>query len=446
MIKVGFARVDITPEKFGPMAGFGNDTRRITTNIFDRIFGTCIAISDEEGSTVLLYTLDLAGVSAVRAQTYRQAITSATGIPGDRIMVAGTHTHSGPSINGDSPIVDDYHDDIAQRLAKAAKEALGDLAPATIQVGSGIGERMCFDRHYLNHDSQFIGSGYGHPRESIASHVAEPDWQIQLIRFVREYARDVLLMNFQAHVTFVGGPEDDTNLSADYVGVCRDQVEGKTGCRVAFFQGACGNLVPNSNIPGENRYQPTLNPRLRYIPYGKILADEVMKIIDTLYPVQTGPVRTKQVQYAAPVDHTEDHRLEEANLYWDQYYEWTPETRREYTKKFGFKGRLHAGAIRNRARLGTTENLELNAITVGDLGFATVPYEMFCSNGKFIKENSPCKMTFVLGYCNGMFAYLADRQLFQYGDDAYEVYNRRYPEGTAENIAETHVKMLQELK
>lgn len=446
MIKVGFSRVDITPEKFGPMGGFGNDTRRITTNIFDRVFGTCVAISDIENSTVLLYTLDLVGVSAVRAETYRQAITAATGIPGDKIMVAGTHTHSGPSVNGDSPVVDAYHDDVAKWLAKAAKEALEDRAPATIAVGSGIAERMSFDRHYLNKAGEFIGSGHGYPQSEVAAHVSEPDWQLQLIRFIREDARDILLMNFQAHVTFVGGPEDDTNLSADYVGVCRDQVEGRTGCRFAFFQGACGNLTPNSNVAGENRYDQTLNPRMRYIPYGKILADEVLKVLENMHPIQAGPIRTQQVLFAAPVDHSEDHRLAEANLAWDQFYEWSPEERKKQMKKFGFNGRLHAGAIRNRARLGATENMELNAITIGDLGFATVPYEMFCSNGKFIKENSPCKMTFVLGYCNGMFAYLADEQLFQYGDDAYEVYNRRYPRGTAEKIASTHVEMLKELK
>ena len=53
-------------------------------------------------------------------------------------------------------------------------------------------------------------------------------------------------------------------------------------------------------------------------------------------------------------------------------------------------------------------------------------------------------MTFVLGYCNGAYSYIADEKAFGY--DCYEVNTRRFPKGTAEAIAEAHVQLLQKLK
>ena len=445
-IKAGFGRVDITPEEFGPMGGFGNDNYRICTNVFDHLFGTCIAITDESDVTALLISCDMLHTNNEQTAICREAITAATGIPGEKIMIAATHTHSGPSINGDSEFTENYYRFLARKLVVAAQDALEDRAPATIQISRGIAEAMTFDRHYINDRGEYVGNGAGYPLESLKFHVATPDQQMQFIRFVRADARDILLMNWQSHVTFVGGPETDTNMSADYVGVVRDQIEGRTGCRFAFFQGACGNLTPGSKMTYELPYDRTLNPRLRYIPYGKMLSEMALQAMETMTPAKAGPVKSQRMQYQAVVDHTEDSRLENANLYWDKYYEWSPEERKEYTQKFGFRGRLHAGAIKNRAKAGQFQEMELNVVTVGDISFATAPYEMFCSNGMYIKENTPFEMTFVMGYCNGSFSYLADKQAFQYGDACYEVFTRRFVEGTAEDIVEKHVRMLKELK
>jgi hypothetical protein len=88
--------------------------------------------------------------------------------------------------------------------------------------------------------------------------------------------------------------------------------------------------------------------------------------------------------------------------------------------------------------------MELNVLCAGDIAFATAPFEMFNSNGRYIKENSPFKMTFVLAYCNGFNSYLPDEKAFNY--DCYEVNARRFPKGSAEEVAQTNVAMLKQLK
>jgi hypothetical protein len=113
-------------------------------------------------------------------------------------------------------------------------------------------------------------------------------------------------------------------------------------------------------------------------------------------------------------------------------------------KKYGFNSYLSAGAIVNRARAGEYVEVELDALSVGDISFVTAPFEMFCSIPVYIKENTPFDMTFFMGYCNGSYSYLPDNFGFEF--PSYEVRSCRFLKGTAEDIGKTHLKMLGELK
>ena len=113
-------------------------------------------------------------------------------------------------------------------------------------------------------------------------------------------------------------------------------------------------------------------------------------------------------------------------------------------KDRGFSCYLHAGSILNRAKCGPYVEVELDAISIGDISFVTAPFEMFCSVPMHIKANTPFEMTFFMGYCNGSYSYLADKTGFKY--NTYEVQSRRFVEGTAEDIGQTHLNMLHQLK
>lgn len=114
----------------------------------------------------------------------------------------------------------------------------------------------------------------------------------------------------------------------------------------------------------------------------------------------------------------------------------------------GFKNRIyspyHADAvIRNYANSqGQTSNIEINAISIGDISFAAVPYEMFDTNGKYVKENSNAKMTFVLELTNGSNGYFPSEYAFEYG--CYEADTTRFEKGSAEKLATELVTMIAE--
>ncbi len=439
-MKVGFARVDITPEEFGPMGGHGNDERRICREICDPVFGSCIAITDEAGNTVLFLPCDLIHAHEAGATPARQAVSEATGVPFDQIMICASHTHSGPSMSRPHlEAVQKYYRYLAKKLVEAATLAMADRKPATVEIGQKQVPGMTFVRHYIMNDGTVAGPNSGSFASGVKAHLTDPDEQLQLVRFCREGGKDVLLVNWQCHVTIGEQGTSSRIMTADYPGVMRNLVEEKLGCHCAFFQGAAGNLVPSSRIEGEAKVEH------ERVAYGTALAEHVVDCAKVMHPVNTGAVKVEKRTYTGLVDHSEDHRIEDAKEVTEHWMEYpTYAQQLEYSRSKGFNSMHHARGVLSRAELGESISIDVYAIAMGDVAFITAPYEMFCSSGMFIKKNSPYKQTMICSCSNHTNDYLADRVGFQY--DIYEVNTRRMGAGTAEALAELYVTTLTEIK
>ena len=229
-------------------------------------------------------------------------------------------------------------------------------------------------------------------------------------------------------------------MSADYPGTMRNHVEGSLGCHCAFFQGACGNLVPKSQIPDE------MIVPYEHFPYGRKMAEFVLDCLrENMRPVQAGPIRMIQHEYVGIINHEDDHRVADAEAAREGFYDIpTPAERRARLNQYGFNSVLHANAVINRSRLDKTKEMELFAVGIGDISFATTPIEMFNSNGRYVKDNTPFEMTFMMAYSNGSYSYIPDEHAFGY--DCYEHNTCNFVKGTGEDIASTHVKLLNQLK
>ena len=113
-------------------------------------------------------------------------------------------------------------------------------------------------------------------------------------------------------------------------------------------------------------------------------------------------------------------------------------------KPYGFNSPYHANATIRRAGLPETKEMEIGAIAVGDFAFTWSPYEMFCDNGAFVRENSPFPATFVLTCANASNSYIVSKAAFDYG--CYERDNRNFIRGTAEMLADSFVGILKEMR
>jgi len=444
-LSVGYARIDITPTESVPLCGYGNTQTRMSQGVLDPLYATCIAFSDAQGGTLVLYTLDLLITPTKVWPKVVEAVSQTHGIDPNGIVMSATHTHSGPDCNQAlCPSSLRYADHLTQWLIQAANEALADRKPAAMETARFDSEAINHVRHYILENGTYAGPNFGDFTASpIKDHVTPADRQIQLIRITREGGKGILMANWQCHPycssssAAAYGREHRYELSADFIAGCRQFMEENTDLQFAFFQGGGGNLSP------WDRINPTAVPE-NHLEVGRWLGQCMLKGMDQLKPVAGGKVAAKGMMFHGKVDHSEDHLLPQAQEIYDV---WVAENDKEKCiamgKPYGINSAWHAMSIRIRSKMPEYLDMNIGAAVVGDIGFGFLPYEPFDTNCVEIKEGSPKETTFVLGYANGYFNYVPSKLGFSYS--CYETNSCKHVPGTGEAVAESVVDMLQQL-
>ena len=438
-LSVGFGRVDISPTEPTPLRGYGYSSGRMSSNILDPLYATCIAISDNLGTTVLLYTLDLTNSFTEVINAARQQISEVTGIPFDAILVSSTHTHSAPDLdNMNEPSVPRYIESLKGWMTQAAVAALADRAPAVVYTASTETENLNFVRRYLLSDGSYGGDNFGSfSGKTIVGHETDADSQLQLASFRREGKKDIILANFQTHPHRAGGSKD-TNVTADIIAPFRTKMESTLDCHFAYFTGSSGNVNPTSRITSENI---TSN----YVEQGEALADYAIQACTTFREVPADSVKITKTIYKGKVDHTYDAWASLCSEVVDYYLK--NGNYGNYASQFqgsGIKNIYQANAVAIRSKMPTYADIPMYAVSLGDLAFVTVPFEMFDTNGMQIKDGSPFSTTFVLTCANNSLSYLPSDLAFQHGGYAVDV--TLFVRGTAEELVTTYLRMLNSLK
>ena len=292
---------------------------------------------------------------------------------------------------------------------------------------------MNFARHYQNSDGSYFGSNFGTNIDPVA-HAGEKDSRLMLVKFDREDAKkDVLMINWQAHQD--SGSEIGYNLlSACWAGELRDTVSAETGMEVAYFTGASGNTNKDSRIPGEDS-------GLSWRDYGKKMGMIAVGVLEMLEPVEGTEIKTTRVIQEVSIDHSWDDKLEQANEVYDLWKSTDKDTATVLAKKYNFSSVFQANAIRERVNMEATGELELNAFSIGSIGFTTGTYEMFGGSSLYVRENSPFAYTFII---TGNRKYIPTQDAFDYR--SYEADTGYYARGTAELLDQKYVEMLKSLQ
>ena len=429
-LKVGFGRVDVTPDYSVGLGGYSNAETRRSTGIADYLFVTCIAITEAE-ETVLMLTADTLGLGGTNMSSFRSFVSSATGIAQDKIFVGATHTHSAPDLSiGDEQCIK-YKSQLFDGAAKAALAALEDRSSATIRATTTDVPGMNFVRHYKMADGSYAGSNFGSfTTTTPVDYATESDPQMVLVQFDRTGDKqDILMMNWQAHPDYTGSIGKEL-ISASFVGPARSKLEQTSGMLVAYFTGASGNQNPNSRISSHMH-------NLSWKDYGVALAGYAQDALKDLKPIEGSGIQTKRTRLAVEVDHSWDYMVDKAN---QVYFLWKSEGKEAgdaLGRTYGFTSSYQARAIRTRSAMFPTDMLEINACRVGGVGFVNGTYEMFSDAGLYIKRNSPYEINFVI---TGNHTYIPSSAAFDYR--SYESDTGIYAKGTAEKLAEEFVSML----
>ena len=115
--------------------------------------------------------------------------------------------------------------------------------------------------------------------------------------------------------------------------------------------------------------------------------------------------------------------------------------------ELGFYNVYEATGLAGRENYPDTYSMELHYMSIDGVAFIFAPFEMFGVTGREIKDNSPYDMTFVITCSEnpgGHMGYLPHEYACE--ESFYEYDVTKFARGTAEDLADTMVSMLTELK
>jgi len=146
VLQAGFARADITPPPGVGLAGNGPEGAEARGYRL-RLYARVLVLADGGGNRLAIVIADLPLSSALLHRRVAELTARTDGIGADRLVIAVTHTHSGPghffeaagyndqgsSVVGFDPVM---VDSLTARIARAVHAAVADLRPARVAWGS----------------------------------------------------------------------------------------------------------------------------------------------------------------------------------------------------------------------------------------------------------------------------------------------------------------------
>ncbi|MEW6356097.1 MAG: neutral/alkaline non-lysosomal ceramidase N-terminal domain-containing protein [Planctomycetota bacterium] len=217
----GSAKVDITPRTGLPMAGYSGRTAPAEgahSPLYARAF-----VCQGNGNRVALASVDVIGIGRDDTNAIRRKVEDATGIPPERILIATTHSHSGPVTTYFRTVQPDpaYMQALGDGITEAAGRAAANVRPARMGFAQGEAARFHMNR-----------------RDK-----AQPtDPTLSVARFVDERNRTLgAWVNYGCHPTNVG----NLFYSSEYCGVLCNVVEGELEGTAMFLNGCHGDVNPH---------------------------------------------------------------------------------------------------------------------------------------------------------------------------------------------------------
>ena len=445
--KAGFARLDVTPPLGIPIPGYF--TMRIADGVLDPLVIECVAVSDGTNAA-LIYSVDDVHLTNPFFEKAFPVITAATGIPRDRIYVHSTHTHTGATdwprdgySKEQNRLVRLFADVRIAKLADAGRFALADMVPAKIALGRTECKGISFIRRYRMKDGT-VRTNPGQTNPNVDHPLGTPDESLQLVRFKRDGAPDIAIVNFGTHPDTVGG----TKYSADWPGFVRKTFENGIGggVKCLFLNGAQGDVNHIKLFPSPackalyKAKSKNIKESIGFATYmGHAVAGAAMAIWDICEEVPSGAVRGVVKPHSMPANVPTADELKWVELFDAGRKDEIPLSGMEI-KTLTSKG----SRVRKLKNGPDHFDVLVSTVAIGDsIAFAGLPCEPFVDIGRDIKAQSPFRMTMVTCLTNGSEGYIPSTKAHSEG--GYEGLSSRYAAPTGDRLVAAQVEQLKEL-
>jgi len=274
---VGTAVANITPPLGACIAGDANG--RTFTGVHDSLYLKTVVISDGK-TRIALITADCIGLLHPTLLAIRKGVAAAipmTDLEPSRLVIASTHTHSGPDVVGlwgpnpwTSGVDTSYQNALVKKAVETVVQALANQQKATAVCSEGT---------------------YGDSWVVNISDTTSIDRSIALLQFIDRNGNSIAsLLNFACHPTFLDNASDW--VSADYVAGVYKQMDEQLGGVNLFLQGAIGGWVQPEF---EEKTFAAAEKR------GRELADTGLKLLKNSRPLDSAIIRYKSKLIQLPV-------------------------------------------------------------------------------------------------------------------------------------------------
>ncbi len=424
MFRAGAAKANITPPLGTSLAGYMRD--RQAQNVHDELYARSLAL--DNGNTKLIFVIcDLIALRDEDIEKAKYLITENTDLPPDHMMIAATHTHTGPTTAGlfQSEPDKEYLDWLAVRIADSARMACQNLQPAQIGWGAGKVEEAVFNRRFYlkpgtmppnpwgsKDDLVKMNPGYNNPNIVKPAGPTDPDVYILSLQ-TPEGKPIAVLGNYTLH--YVGGTRS-TDISADYFGMWSKIIEQEYGQQsylesppfVAMLTNGCSGDINNINV----------REKVKEPPYGqmkkvaRMVAQEAIGILNKIEYKKWVPLDIQETHLKLGVRKPTKEEVEQA----EEALKNADTVLKTYRKIYSRETVL-------LDEWPDTIQTLVQAIRIGDLAIATFPGEAFVELGLEVKEKSPFSSTFCIELANDYAGYIPTEKAHKEG--GYETWRAR---------------------
>jgi hypothetical protein len=409
-LRAGAATSNITPPLGEPIVG--NFTTPQATHVHDELHARCLVLDD--GETRLAVVLcDNVGISRDVLDAARSMAEEGTSIPAGNMLIASTHTHSATSARGADRLeasgeLAGYPKFLARRIADGIIRAENNLEPARIGWGAVDVPGQVFNRRWFMKPGRALPNPFGGTDRVVMNpgsgdpDLVEPagptDPEVSFLSVRSAEGRPIaLLANYSLH--YVGGVPGG-HISADYFALFAHRIEELLGAEdqdppfVGILSNGTSGDVNNIDFRSSGE---------RKEPFEKMreVADEVAEAVNRAHQsiefhdrVRLGAA-AEELTLAARVP-TEDQ------ISYAREVLGRPEDAKPYHRL----ERFYAERVLRAADGPEEVTILLQALRIGEVGIAAIPFEVFVETGLEIKERSPFERSFTIELANGSFGYL----------------------------------------
>lgn len=370
------------------LSGYGYYLNRRAESVLDDLKVRAVVLKNGNARLVLI-SFDLIGFALDSAERLRRAVSRKLDVPVANILLACTHTHTGPAtqpLPGIGEVDDPYMKSLAAAAQSAAAAAAADVRQAGFSFAAEAIEPIGFNRRAGNFDGI--------------------DPFLKVAAFTRHDGR-IFLLNYACHAVVVGRKPV---VSADWPGAAVRALESR-GHRAVVFQGFCGDVDPVTNL---NRWGDGTPEDLKL--YGEILAGRAAKAAERAQAAAKPALRSIEKRVRIPLAVPPREEIEGRAAFFLKKNGNFPRADR-------FAAEWTRAAIERYGELAANpylDNVPMQAMSIGGLKIIAMPGEVFTAYSLILKREFPSLIT--AGYANGNAGYLPSGSAFEDAEDYASVF------------------------